>query len=254
MRKFFKSLMIVLHRSRRDSVSDESEREALIEIRRKLAHHANVKRVMPRVRNISKCRFVVLDTETTGLNPYSGDEIISIGAIAVKEGKVCEEEAFEAVVDPGRSIPPLVSELTGITNQQVAGKPRLVQVMPGFLDFVGDSVIAGHSVEFDMAFLNLKLKRWIGHPLRNCVLDTLSLSWKLHPQWQSYTLESLLAHYGLPVIGRHTALGDALMTARILSILLEELLHRRIEDITDVLDYLKTDYYLWGRRTIPHSY
>lgn len=254
MRHLLESLILAVRPARPKAVADESEREALEELRRKLAHHANVKRVFPRVREISKCRFVVVDTETTGLNPYAGDEIISIGAVAVREGKVYEDEVFEAVVDPGRPIPPAVSQLIGITTEETKGRPKLIKVLPRFVDFLGDSVIAGHSIDFDMAFLNIKLKRWVGYPLRNCVIDTLSLSWKLHPRWQSYTLESLLAHYGLPVVGRHTAIGDALMTAKILSIFIEELRQHKIEKVDNVLEYLTPDYYrFWGQRFMPYT-
>ena len=88
-------------------------------------------------------RFVVLDTETTGLRPGKGDRVTSLGAVVVENGMVNESKTFYELVDPGRNIPEEISQLTGITNDMVAGKPNLTEVLNRFLPWAGKSVLAG---------------------------------------------------------------------------------------------------------------
>lgn len=97
--------------------------------------------------------YTAFDTETTGLQPGQGDEIIQIGALHVIDGHIQADQAFEALVDPKRSVSPESEKIHGITDEMLAGKPTIETVLPQFYAFCGDSVLLGHNVAFDMRFL-----------------------------------------------------------------------------------------------------
>lgn len=182
-------------------------------------------------------KLVVLDTETTGLKPQAGDEIISIGACLIQEGKVLPE-MFHRLVNPNRSIPPFITELTGISDDMVAGADDFCTVVSEFLDFLQDSVIVGHSIDFDINFLNYKLKPY-NLRLNNYLVDTGILSRALNPQWKIHTLDSILANLGIESEGRHTALGDALLTAGVFLYFFERLEHLRVYTLWDLRCYIR---------------
>jgi len=120
--------------------------------------------------------FSVLDIETTGSN-RGGDLITEIGVVKVRAGECLGTMA--TLVNPGRAITPSVVVLTGITDSMVAAAPRIEAVLPTLLEFVGDSVIVGHNVGFDMSFINAALLRSDRGALRNTVVDTLPLARRL---------------------------------------------------------------------------
>jgi DNA polymerase-3 subunit epsilon len=157
----------------------------------------------------------VFDLETTGLDPSAGDEVIQIGAVRIVGGKLLRHECFDQLVDPGRSIPPDSISIHGITPDRVAGQPRLAEVLPAFHAFAEDTVLVAHNAAFDLRFLQLQ-EAATGIAFRQPVLDTLLLSAVVHPHQASHRLEEIAARLGVPVLGRHTALGDALVTADVL--------------------------------------
>ena len=150
--------------------------------------------------------YVVFDVETTGSSAKEG-AITEIGALKVARGRVVDE--FATLVNPGRRIEPFVVRLTGITDRMVADARSMVEVLPLFEEFVEGSVLVGHNVRFDCAFVAAARR---GVPLPNPVLDTLKLARILVPGLRRYRLASLVSHFGVRAAPNHRALADAAAT------------------------------------------
>jgi len=165
-------------------------------------------------RLLASLSYTVFDTETTGLQPSAGDEIVSIGAVRIVNGRLLESEVFEQLVDPRRAMSAEASRITGIESSMLANQPTIGQVLPAFLTFCEDTVLVAHNAAFDLRFLRLK-EDATGVRFTQPVLDTLLLSAVIHPQQESHGLEAIAERMGVNPIGRHTALGDAIMTGEI---------------------------------------
>ncbi|GAV21808.1 3'-5' exonuclease [Carboxydothermus pertinax] len=163
---------------------------------------------------LTKLNYTVIDLETTGLKPYQGDEILSIGAVKISNRKILRP-AFHAYVNPQREIPEIVQKLTGIRQKTVQNAPPLKKTLDSFLMFSQNSVIVGHSVNFDLAFLNKHLSIWTGKKLNPRLLDTVDLGLYLFPREPSYSLEHFAQKFSISLKGRHTALGDAVICAKV---------------------------------------
>lgn len=157
---------------------------------------------------------VVFDTETTGLLPSSGDEIVQIAALRMIGGRVIAQERLDVLVDPGRPIPPSSTEIHGITDAMVAGAPDIGTAGRRFHAFARDAVLVAHNAPFDLAFLR-RHEDDIGARFDNPVLDTVLLSAVVFGQSETHTLDALSDRLGIviPPADRHTAMGDTIATA-----------------------------------------
>ena len=165
-------------------------------------------------RLLTQLTYTVFDTETTGLNPSGGDEIIQLGATRIVNGRLLKSEVFDCLVDPKRPVAPESAKVHGITNDILAGRPTIERTLPDFHRFCEDTVMIGHNAAFDMRFLQMK-EDITGVRFRQPLLDTLLLSAVIHPNQESHRLEAIAERLGVNTAGRHTALGDAIVTGEI---------------------------------------
>lgn len=185
-------------------------------------------------RSLAALDLVVFDTETTGLEPARGDEIVSIAAVRVVNGRVRAHERFDERVDPGRPIPALATRVHGIADADVAGCPPLAETLPRFRRFVGDAALVAHNAAFDMKFLALASERG-GTRFGMPVLDTALLSSFLHDHESDHTLDAIASRLGVAIEARHSALGDALVTAEVFVRMLPLLAAREVTTLDDAL-------------------
>ncbi|HRV79055.1 MAG TPA: exonuclease domain-containing protein [Thauera sp.] len=193
-------------------------------------------------RLLSELSYTVFDTETTGLNPSQGDEIIQIGATRILNGKLLRAESFEQLVDPERPLAPESAKIHGITSEMLRGQPTIDKVLPAFHAFSADTVLIAHNAAFDMRFLQLKEEQ-TGLRFDHPVIDTLLLSAVVHPNQESHRLEAIAERLGLTIIGRHTALGDAIVTAEVFLKLIPLLAEKGIRTLRDAREAAEKTYY-----------
>ena len=165
-------------------------------------------------RRLDSLTYTVFDTETTGLDPSKGDEIIQIGATRIVNGKLLHHEGFEQLIDPRRPVPSASTRIHGITSAMVRGQPGIEEVLRAFHAYGHDTVLVAHNAAFDLRFLQLK-EADSGVRFDQPVLDTLLLSDIAHPNHESHALEAIAQRLGVAMVNRHTALADAIVTAEV---------------------------------------
>ena len=193
-------------------------------------------------RELAELSYTVFDLETTGLNPTEGDEIISVGAIRIVNGRLLQNERFEQLVDPRRSVPWTSVRIHGIHPEMLRGQPTIDAVLPMFHDFVKDTILVAHNAAFDMRFLQLKEKQ-SGVRFVNPVLDTLLLSAVVHPSHEDHNLEAITKRMGVRILARHTAMGDAVATGEVFLKFLPLLSQQKIFSLKEALEASQKTFY-----------
>lgn len=161
-------------------------------------------------------REIAFDTETTGLDPRTGDRLVEIGGVELLN-HVPTGRTFHVYLNPERDMPLAAYEIHGLSAEFLADKPRFAEIVDDFLAFVGDALLVIHNAAFDMAFINMELAR-VGRPPipPHQVLDTLALARRKHPGAQA-SLDALCARYGIDNSRRtrHGALLDSEILAEV---------------------------------------
>jgi len=187
--------------------------------------------------------YVVLDLETTGMDLES-DRVVSVGAVRLVGGRIRLGDNFAELVNPGRDIPVESIKIHGVKPDQTAGARHASAVFQDFLSFLGSDLLVAHYARFELHFINFTMQRLYGFNLQNLTLDTVALVESLvlpsdpygigrHKQERS--LEALARRFGISQAERHTALGDALLTALIFQQLLARLRSKRRPALRDLL-------------------
>ena len=191
----------------------------------------------PSVRNIKgqslDTTYCVLDLETTGFSPRL-EKITEIGVMKYQDGKVIDK--FSCFVNPEKSIPPRVVEVTGITDDMVRNAETIDKVFPKLLEFIKDSVLVAHNAEFDVGFLRHFAKE-LGYEFDFTYLDTLSLAYELFPEYKTYKLGRIAKNLGIKVDVAHRALDDVDTTVKVFKVMLDMLKERGVKTLEDIEIY-----------------
>ena len=190
--------------------------------------------------------YVVLDIETTGLS-FQTEAITELGAVKYKNGEIIEE--FESFVNPEKPIPEKIVEITHITDEMVKDAGTIAEVLPKFLDFLGDAVLVAHNANFDIGFIRYYAEK-LGYKLDNTYIDTLSLSKQVFPDFKKYKLGLIAEKLGIKVDVAHRALDDVITLVKVFNVILEKLKEQGVKTVTDIdikgnenIDYKKLKSY-----------
>ena len=189
--------------------------------------------------NLSETTFVVLDLETSGASPKSGSAITEIGAVKVRGGEVLG--TFKTFVNPGTSLPPFITELTGITDAMLIDAPRIESVLPLLLEFLGSdksTVFVAHNAPFDLSFLKASAALH-GYTWPNFrVIDTVRAARFVltKDDVANYQLGTLAVYFRTEIAPNHRALDDALATVDVLHGIIERMGTFGITTINQMLD------------------
>jgi len=164
--------------------------------------------------------FVVTDIETSALSPEKGGMIIELGAVKIEEGKIVDR--FQQLIYPERKVYQKTTQLTGITNDMLEGKPTYPSVLRDFYTFLGDSVFVAHNASFDWDRFLLYFFQTVGLFPKNQVIDTLALSRLYLPHRENHRLDDVCASLGIDIANYHRASDDAEATAQMLLIFKEQ--------------------------------
>ena len=192
--------------------------------------------------------FVVYDTETTGFNAASGDQMIEIGAVKIKDGMITDR--FDEFINPGRKLPDKIVELTQITDEMLATAENEETVTKKFLEWTGNAPMVAHNAKFDISFIEMAMKKYNLGEFKNTVIDTLELSRALDQGFARHSLSALVKRYNVPFDedAHHRADYDAEGTALVFHKMLNKLIQQNYEKISD-LDRLipKEEIHKFGR-------
>ena len=188
---------------------------------------------------INNCSFVILDTETTGLEASKGDKIISLAALKIRNSLIQENEFLDELINPERDIPWESVKIHHITDEHVRGKPTLPELQSKINLFLKKSILIGHNIEFDKKFIyqdaaNSDLSRRMK---KITSIDTIYLTAALYPDLENYDLSYLCEHFNIRTNDqiRHSALGDCWITARLFLHLLNKAKEKNITTASGLL-------------------
>ncbi len=169
---------------------------------------------------LEEANFCVIDVETTGLSPvYNG--IIEIGMVKVSGLKIVDK--YHSLINPGKDIPFFITQLTGISNEDVYDSPFFEDIADKIIDFIGEDILSGHNFAFDASFLRKEFRYCGKDAVTNPAVCTLKLARRLYPTLKSKSLSSVCKHLNLHNSGAHRALGDAEVTAKLLIKIIKEI-------------------------------
>jgi len=175
--------------------------------------------------NINDAIFTVLDTETTGLNVNEGHKIVSVGGIKIKSYQLLEDQILDELINPERDIPFASRNIHYISDDQVKDKPNIYQLEKKISNFLENTILVGHNVDFDIGFIKKNAaKTSLAMTVKKIPsIDTILLAAGLYPSLESYELSFLCDHFRIKTFDqiRHSALGDAIITARLFLFLLD---------------------------------
>jgi len=180
-------------------------------------------------RELSGLSFAVVDVETTGGSPDRGDRITEVAVVVVRDGVISED--LQTLVNPGRSIPSRIAELTGITDEMVADAPFFEDIAQELHDWLDQRVFVAHNVAFDWRFVSAQLGDAIGQLPDGPQLCTVQMTRRLAPELPRRNLDFVASHFEVANHARHRAHGDALATAQILLKLLDRAHDQGIHDL-----------------------
>ena len=175
--------------------------------------------------NINDAIFTVLDTETTGLNVNEGHKIVSVGGIKIKSYQLLEDQILDELINPERDIPFASRNIHYISDDQVKDKPNIYQLEKKISNFLENTILVGHNVDFDIGFIKKNAaKTSLAVTVKKIPsIDTILLAAGLYPSLESYELSFLCDYFRIKTFDqiRHSALGDAIITARLFLFLLD---------------------------------
>jgi DNA polymerase-3 subunit epsilon len=183
---------------------------------------------------VDKAHFCVVDVETTGLSARYNN-IIEIGIVRISGLKVVDK--YHSLINPGRSVPYYISSFTGITNDDVYNAPFFEDIADSLIKFFSGSIIVGHNLSFDRAFLRKEFEFCGKDSLSNPHLCTHNLARRLFPLLKSKSLSSLCRHFHIVNLSKHRALEDAEATARVLIKMISELKKHKIKNIDELIGF-----------------
>jgi DNA polymerase III epsilon subunit family exonuclease len=185
-------------------------------------------------KNIEEIEFTIFDTETTGLEPESGDRIVEIAGIRFKAKETIA--TFQSLVNPHRIISAAAFEVNKITQDMLQNAPETVEVMPKFLDFIHGSCLCSYNATFDLGFLNNELKLMGQNlPSNNAVVDILKMARRILPSLERYGLWFVADRLGIKTKQEHRAFSDVELTLNVFNKLKEMLQAKGILDFTNFL-------------------
>jgi DNA polymerase-3 subunit epsilon len=195
--------------------------------------------------------WVVVDVETTGGTPETGHRITEVAAVHISHGEI--RDVFSTLVNPERSIPSMITQLTGITNRMVADAPRFADIAPRLGTMLKNRVFVAHNAAFDWGFVSAELARTVGTPTGGRQLCTVRLARKLLPELTSRALGALAVHFNLEIESHHRATDDAVATAKLLLRFIEMLEEREVREWSELEHFLRKRAPRASKTRMPRS-